>query len=415
MNNQLQKFRQQLARQHPRLVERKIRVRPTKPDFKLNHGPLMQSLTQAAQHIDNFYKTPVDALSQAAQLCSLRKQLATTALLQQLEAQPEPEAEADTEQQNWMQVKSTEVQAELREEVDMLEYRKFVKQVQLDESRDQLLKRCRTPSPLLTTEEMFRPMRAAAERQRQHLQEVRAEEDQREQQQPREQTLQREASTCSNTSEGIDSVISDLAEEALYELQMEAAEQDQQQLDEQLQQVEVEVVETTVDTTIKLVKFHLPTPESTPSPTTSSVEQLQPLLIRRIEIPKVVLQPKHEAEQSEEKQPLDSCSDAATVEKERIIGELFHPRSEMELDCLRKYFLKWIHYTTMEKIEREPGKTHVNRAAKINAFLDKLRQEKRRQRNNRRATTPTDSDKLAQRSVEQRQEAIRMTKQFKTK
>ncbi|EDW11354.1 trichohyalin [Drosophila mojavensis] len=415
MNNQLQKFRQQLARQHPRVQERKIHVRPTKPDFKLNHGPLMQSLSQAAQHIDNFYKTPVDALSQAAQLCSMRKQLATTSLLQQLEGQPEAEADADTDQ-NWLQVKPDEVQAELREEVDMLEYRKFVKQVELDESRNLLHKRCRTPSPLLTTEEMFRPMRAAAERQRRHMEEVKTEEEQRaqqqpmEQQQPKEHTLQREASTCSNTSEGIDSVISDLAEEALYELQLEAAEQEQEQ--EQLKQV---VVETTVDTTIKLVKFHLPTPETTPSPTTSSVEQLQPLLIRRMDIPKVVVQPKQQTEKPEEKQPLDSSSDAAPVEKEKIIDELFHPRSESELNCLRKHFLKWIHYTTMEKIEREPGKTHVNRAAKINAFLDKLRQEKRRLRSNKRPTTPTDADKRAQRSMEQREEAVKMAKQFKTK
>ncbi|KAH8378496.1 hypothetical protein KR093_011682 [Drosophila rubida] len=407
VHHQLQKFRQQLARQHPR--QHKLQVRPTKPDFKLNHGPLMESLAQASRNIDEFYKTPLDALQLAQELCSTHKQLANTTLLHQLE--PEPEADLEV---TWLHqvemTKTNEVeQLESGAELDMLEYRKFSKQVQLDESRAQLLQRCRTPSPLLTTEELLRPMRAAAERQMLQLRTVRHEEELQQQQadmqkeQGESPKLERESSSCSNTSDGIDSVISDLAEEALYELQLEAAEQQKQELDEALHEVLVPEAPAPVS---KHVQFQLP--KQTPSP----IElPLEPLLIRRIEVPRVVLQPKALPESEPEQQPISSSSEDEPHEKQRIIEQLFQARENSELNLLRKYFLKWIHYTTMEKLERESGgRKPGNRAQKINAFLDKIRQEKRRQR-----TAPTDGDKLAQKSLEQREEAVKMAKQFKNK
>ncbi|KAH8262898.1 hypothetical protein KR044_001764 [Drosophila immigrans] len=413
MHHQLQKFRQQLARQHPR--QRKLQVRPIKPDFKLNHGPLMESLAQASRNIDEFYKTPLDALQLAQQLCSTHKQLANTTLLRQLEPEPEPEADIEV---TWLQqVEVTETfkveQLECGVELDTLEYRKFSKQVQLDESRAQLLQRCRTPSPLLTTEELLRPMRAAAERQMLQMRTVRHEEELQQQLQQVENVegesgkLQRESSSCSNTSDGIDSVISDLAEEALYELQLEAAEQQQQHLDETINEVLVVAASPTVS---KHVQFQLPKPKSEQTP--SPVElPLEPLLIRRIELPRVVLQPKAQLEAAAEIQPSSSSEDEPH-EKQRIIDQLFKARDNSDLNLLRKYFLKWIHYTTMEKLERESGgNKQGNRAQKINAFLDKIRQEKRRQR-----TTPSsDGDKLAQKSLEQREEAVKMAKQFKNK
>lgn len=414
IHNQLQKFRQQLARQHPRKLERKIHVRPTKPDFKLNHGPLMESLAQASRHIDDFYKTPVDALSQAVELCSLHKQVATTSLMRHLEAEPEADLE-----QAWMErVQVKEIKEskplEICEELDLFEYRKFAKQVQLDESRSQLLQRCRTPSPLLTTEELLKPMRAAAERQMLHLRTVRHEEELQEQQleQPEQKEppkLQRESSSCSNTSDGIDSVISDLAEEALYELQLEAAEQQKQQLNAALEDAP----------TSKHVQFQLPMEklipksEQTPSPVEVSLE---PLLIRRIELPRVIVQPKQQVEpEIQSSSSEDEHAAAVPHEKQRIIDQLFQARDNSELNLMRKCFLKWIHYTTMEKIERDSGKSHGNRAQKINAFLDKIRQEKRRQRCTKQVPIPNDSDRIAQKSLEQREEAIKQAKQFKNK
>ncbi|KAL7741833.1 hypothetical protein ACLKA6_012056 [Drosophila palustris] len=415
IHNQLQKFRQQLARQHhPLKMERKIRVRPTKPDFKLNHGPLMESLAQASRHIDEFYKTPVDALSQAVQLCAAHKQVATTSLVRQLEAEPEADLE-----HTWleaMEVKPTQcVEVRVEEDLDTFEYRKFVKQVQLDESRSQLLQRCRTPSPLLTTEELLKPMRAAAERQMLHMRTVRHEEElqqqQRQLEQPEEQAeppkLQRESSSCSNTSDGIDSVISDLAEEALYELQLEAAEQQKQQLDAALEDI----------TAPKHVQFQLPKQKESPTPAPKPNEQtlapLEPLVIRRIEMPRVIVQPRQQLVEPEI--PPCSSSEDEPHEKQRIIEQLFQARDNSELNLMRKYFLKWIHYTTMEKIERDSVKTHGNRAQKINAFLDKIRQEKRRQRDTKQTAAPNESDKIAQKSLEQREEAVKMAKQFKNK
>lgn len=379
IDNQLQKFRQQLSRQFQRTKSH--RVPPTKPDFKLNNGPLVKSLAQAAQHIDNFYNTPVQALSQMAQMCSETKSEATKSLIQQLRAEPEKEAEADMDCE-WTEQEAqvVEIPAFIEEQVisfDALEYRNFTKQVQADESKAKLL-RCRTPSPLTSTEEFFRPMRAAAERQMLHVRTVRHEEDllqeNKQAQQPEGEpsSLKRESSTCSNTSDGIDSVISDLAEEALYELQLEAAEKENEELDKEL------------PVPPKLVQFQLP-PKKSPTLTTHPVgdseaePEQEPLLIRRIELPKVVVKPK----EPELKQPSSSSEDESDVEptheKQKIIEQLFQARANTQLVVMRKYFLKWIHFTTMEKIEREQGQSCLardTRVQKINAFLDKVRQER---------------------------------------
>ncbi|XP_034666103.1 trichohyalin [Drosophila subobscura] len=415
INNQLQKFRQQLARQHPKRSQ-DIRVPPSKPDFKLNNGPLMQSLAQAAQHIDDFYSTPVQALGQAAQMCSNTKCVATVSLLHELGA--EQEADMDHE---WVEQEAlVEALPELRLEqvkplsMDSLEYRNFAKQIQVDQSKELLL-RCRTPSPLTSTEEFFKPMRAAAERQMLHVRTIRHEEELQEQQQEQQLSelppqLQREPSTCSNTSDGIDSVISDLAEEALYELQMEAA----------AEQKEKEK-EKDLPAATKHVQFHLPQPQAA-SPTVEESEaepEPEPLLIRRIELPKVVVKPK----EPEPPQDLSSASEdetdlATTHEKQKIIDQLFQARANTQVVLMRKYFLKWIHYTTLEKIEREQGhasQTRDNRVQKINAFLDKVRMEKKRIRTSQQADTNSEVNKVTQQSLEQRQEAVKMAKQFKNK
>ncbi|KAH8351935.1 hypothetical protein KR084_000699 [Drosophila pseudotakahashii] len=412
IDNQLQKFRQQLSRQFQR--SKSHRVPPTKPDFKLNHAPLVKSLAQAAQHIDNFYSTPVQALGQMAQMCSDTKSAATKSLIQQLRSEPEKEADMDCE---WVEQEAQVMvlPALLEEQVisfDALEYRNFTKQVQADESKAKLL-RCRTPSPLTSTEEFFRPMRAAAERQMLHVRTVRHEEElqqeNKQEQQPEESStvLKRESSTCSNTSDGIDSVISDLAEEALYELQLEAAEKQNDQLDKEL------------PIPPKHVQFQLPQ-KKTPTPSTQPIEESEaepepePLLIRRIELPKVVVKPKEPEPPELSSDSEDESGVAPAHEKQKIIDQLFQARANTQLVVMRKYFLKWIHFTTMEKIEREQGQSSQmrdNRVQKINAFLDKVRQEKKRQR----TETVDETSKITQKSLEQRQEAVKMAKQFKNK
>ncbi|KAH8413491.1 hypothetical protein KR009_011764 [Drosophila setifemur] len=416
VDNQLQKFRQQLARQFQR-SKSNHRVPPTKPDFKLNHAPLVQSLTQAAQHIDNFYNTPVQALGQMAQLCSEYKTAATKSLIQQL--RPEREADMDRE---WPEKEAQVMELpELRDEhavpFDCLEFRNFAKQVQADESKAKLL-RCRTPSPLTSTEEFFRPMRAAAERQMLHVRTIRHKEELQQEKQQGEgkeelqenpPPLKRESSSCSNTSDGIDSVISDLAEEALYELQMEAAEQ----LDKEL------------PAPPKHVQFQLPQ-KKTPTPSTHPIEESEPepepeigaLLIRRIELPKVVLKPKEPEPPSLPSESEEETNEPPPHEKQKIIDQLFRARANTQLVVMRKFFLKWIHFTTLEKIEREQG--HVaqlkdGRVQKINAFLDKVRQEKKRQRTTQQTDMAVEKSKITQKSLEQRDEAVKLQKQFKNK
>lgn len=418
VDNQLQKFRQQLARQFQRSKSHK--VPPTKPDFKLNNKPLVQSLTQAALHIDNFYSTPVQALSQMTQMCSETKAAATKSLIKQLRPEPEKEADMDHEWAAEQQALVMELPAFHEEEVvsfDCLEYRNFAKQVQADESKAQLL-RCRTPSPLTSTEEFFRPMRAAAERQMLHVRTVRHEEELQEehkqgqqQQEGNPPPLQRESSTCSNTSDGIDSVISDLAEEALYELQLEAAEEQNEQLDKEL------------PLPTKHVQFQLPQ-KKTPTPIGGESDpepepEPEALIIRRIELPKVVVKPKEpEPPEPESSDSDDGLEEAPTHEKQKIIDQLFQARANTEMVMMRKYFLKWIHFTTLEKIEREQGQVFQardNRVHKINAFLDKVRQEKRRQRTVQATDAAAETSKITQKSLEKREEAVKMEKQFKNK
>ncbi|ALC38607.1 CG17258 [Drosophila busckii] len=412
VHHQLQKFRQQLARQHPRPAA--ISLRPSKPDFKLNHGPLMQSISQAAQHIEDFYKAPVEALNKGSKLFAAQRQMASNTLLEQLQCQPVAEAEAEVELEpevNWLPEHHHQQQQQQHlGELDSLEYRKFVKQLQLDKSKSQLEQRLRTPSPLTNTEEFLRPMRAAAERQMLHLRTVRREEELLEQQKQQDAVepaaslpLQRENSSCSNTSDGIDSVISDLAEEALYELQMEAAEQ---QLD----------LKQTLPAT-KHVQFQLPlaTTEAEPTPETQIESEKEPLIIRRLELPKVLVVPKQPLPSSPTPNSSSSSSNdedeptaAVAPEKQRIIEKLFQARSNCQQTLMRKYFLKWLHYTTLERVEREPGTSHNNRAQKITAFLDKIRVEKRRQHVELKQPGK-------EQTQEQRQDTIKMTKQFKNK
>ncbi|XP_030383502.1 calponin homology domain-containing protein DDB_G0272472 [Scaptodrosophila lebanonensis] len=421
INNQLQQFRQHLAKKHRNIQD--FRIRPTKPDFKLNNRPLMQSLTQAAQHIEDFYATPVQALSQAMEMCGARKQAATSSLLKELTAEKDADMENFMmQQETWVQNvtltdKKLAVEEETTIDLDTLEYRNFAKQVQVDESKA-LLERCRTPSPLTPTDEFFKPMRAAAERQMLHIRTVRREEDLAEQAEKAQHKLEREPSTCSNTSDGIDSVISDLAEEALYELQMEAAEEQKEQVETAL--TVLEPVATPAPAA-KHVQFQIDEAEAkqlkkAPTP----IEELEPLLITRME-PRVVVKPKEPEPENtgstttSDADDLDDEGEMNVHEKKRIIGQLFQARANSQLVTMRKYFLKWIHYTTIERIERENGKTRGDRVQKINAFLDKVRLEKKRLKTAKSVPSSAEKEQLAQKSVEERQEAIKMAKQFKNK
>uniref|UniRef100_A0A1B0FR82 Sfi1 spindle body domain-containing protein n=2 Tax=Glossina morsitans morsitans TaxID=37546 RepID=A0A1B0FR82_GLOMM len=76
-------------------------------------------------------------------------------------------------------------------------------------------------------------------------------------------------------------------------------------------------------------------------------------------------------------------------EQRKIIEKLFETRSiQANLLIMRKYFTRWTHFKTIEKIERENvGDCRLDRVGKINIFLDKVRFEKDRLNKSQKTTT----------------------------
>ncbi|KAL9893597.1 uncharacterized protein ACN2A1_008641 [Glossina fuscipes fuscipes] len=93
----------------------------------------------------------------------------------------------------------------------------------------------------------------------------------------------------------------------------------------------------------------------------------------------------------------DSLS-SVNEEQRKIIEKLFETRStQANLSIMRKYFIRWTHFKTIEKIERENvGDCRLDRVGKINIFLDKVRFEK--DRLNKLQKTAT-ADGLAEENV----------------
>ncbi|XP_055858956.1 putative protein tag-278 [Episyrphus balteatus] len=154
----------------------------------------------------------------------------------------------------------------------------------------------------------------------------------------------RENSTCSNTSNGIDSVISDLAEEALNEIEMENALEEDESTDIQ---IKGSALQNNLNDPLIVTKM-LPEQE-----TQTNVENDNSTI------------------SSEE--PEGSLSN----EQNAIIEQLFQARAHSNVGLLRNYFLKWIHYTTIQRCERQNFSSRNDRVHKINAFLDHIRREKK--------------------------------------
>ncbi|XP_055375830.1 uncharacterized protein LOC129608371 [Condylostylus longicornis] len=74
-----------------------------------------------------------------------------------------------------------------------------------------------------------------------------------------------------------------------------------------------------------------------------------------------------------------SDSDLSNSEQTNAITKLFRPKCPPTEILMRKYFLRWIHFTTLEKIEKQNfSNNEDDRILKINAFLDQIRREKRK-------------------------------------
>lgn len=85
----------------------------------------------------------------------------------------------------------------------------------------------------------------------------------------------------------------------------------------------------------------------------------------------------------------DSTTDSESDdEQNKIIAELLKPKFPPNEILLRKYFLKWIHFVTLEKLEKQNCFNRTtDQIQKINAFLDNIRREKARISTNKSVTS----------------------------
>lgn len=100
----------------------------------------------------------------------------------------------------------------------------------------------------------------------------------------------------------------------------------------------------------------------------------------------------------------DECV-SSTSETNSLVQKLFIQRFPPDGILLKKYFLKWIHYTTIQKIEKENISSNPSQISKINSFLDKIRHEKSR----------IAREKPITQGNENRMENVVMTKKYRNK
>lgn len=390
IENQLQQFRQHLQKQNKRnrISEKKVH------SLLIDNREIMESLETSQKHIEDFYSTPMEALQQVNNM--FQKEMAKDVSFIENEIMETLAAKTENIQLENDKVAAELINVEEEETEDLVENdilssdlnnesehlpamdditSRFPEMLRFSKNDENSSKTSRrdTPSPLPDTDEVLKPLRENIEQNNGlHLRCVRFDED------VSVCHIQRENSTCSNTSDGIDSVISELAEEALLELQQEE--------------------EAARLTTILENETEIQSPHNNDVvKTDSNEEQLISLTgssfpnTNQNESSTLIVTGKffrHPA--PEQRKPSvvsiastfteDTTSSSSNNEQNKIIDELFQATSQPRIAIMRRYFLKWIHFTNVEKIEREHVDGHADRVRKINIFLDKIRIEKNRMR-----------------------------------
>uniref|UniRef100_A0A034VNW2 Coiled-coil domain-containing protein KIAA1407 n=1 Tax=Bactrocera dorsalis TaxID=27457 RepID=A0A034VNW2_BACDO len=344
---------------------------------------LTQSLVRAAKHIENFYAAPLEALQRVDEVCEATILIKNDNELEEAhleenfkgvaEIVPESDFKADVsnvEIQDDYLLKDTNIEFANNEHTETVSLSKYSEKI-VEEVKSRNVVIANEPkSNLLETNLENKSF----EKDQQFLTGTRKCPDSVDMESNGKasckercvrfveavniKNFDRENSICSNTSDGIDSVVSDLAEEALFELQMEAEEKLTQESGSNMESKKaaepIEVQINFKDTTSQYV-----------------ANALEPLLITKLSKPKEVDSAITTSEELED----ESISNH---EQNLIIQQLFRPRANTNPTLLRKYFLKWIHFVTIEKIEREDVSSKSDRVHKINMFLDKIRKEKLR-------------------------------------
>lgn len=367
IQNQLNQFRLHLQKQHKlnKMPEKKI------SSLLIDNTDIMQSLESTQKHIQDFYNTPIEALQEVHDLFEeeLEKQvkliedeeilsrIINKAKNSQEHLEQRNQIRIDLEQ-NTKDIDETDKTSE-EQFLDFSEIRKEEFNLEneilnCNSHNENVEIQQRTPSPLANTDEVLKPLRDAIEEQSAlNLKCVRFDTE------VNVYELQRETSICSNTSDGIDSVISELAEEALKELEMEDLHQSTLNLNET----------ENPESNINLKGTTLTGNITTNNDELVVVGQVTNYSRRSFDTQKNVISSPSFSDETEE-------NTISNREQSKIIEQLFQSRAHTNVSIMRKYFLKWVHYTTIEKIEREHGNCRADRVKKINIFLDKIRLEK---------------------------------------
>ncbi|XP_049302765.1 putative autophagy-related protein 11 [Bactrocera dorsalis] len=383
--NELSKFRQQLQKNRKRNT---LRVKITQSDennkiYDMDNEYLTQSLVRAAKHIENFYAAPLEALQRVDEVCEATILIKNDNELEEAhleenfkgvaEIVPESDFKADVSNvkiQDDYLIKDTNIEIANNEHIETVSLSKYSEKI-FEEVKSRNVVIANEPkSNLLETNlenKSFGKDQQFLTGARKCPDSVDMESNGKVSCKERcvrfveavnIKNFDRENSICSNTSDGIDSVVSDLAEEALFELQMEAEEKLIQESESNMESKKaaepIEVQINFKDTTSQYV-----------------ANALEPLVITKLSKPKEVDSAITTSEELED----ESISNH---EQNLIIQQLFRPRANTNPTLLRKYFLKWIHFVTIEKIEREDVSSKSDRVHKINMFLDKIRKEKLR-------------------------------------
>lgn len=121
-------------------------------------------------------------------------------------------------------------------------------------------------------------------------------------------------------------------------------------------------------------------------------------------VTKIVKEEIQEIKNDDEEDDSDECV-SSTTETNSLVQKLFIQRFPPDRVLIQKYFLKWIHYTTIQKIEKENISSNPSQISKINSFLDKIRHEKSR----------IAREKPVGQGHETRMENVVMTKKYRNK
>ncbi|XP_075148695.1 uncharacterized protein LOC142222437 [Haematobia irritans] len=377
IENQLQQFRQHLQKQSKlnRISEKKVH------SLLIDNQGIMESLESSHKHIEDFYSTPMDALNEVNDLFKQEvekelKQLAREEFIKTECSNILKESEGSTvDSEKILSVVSVSLSDKMDDIIERFpEMRLFVEN---DKRGGSSSPRKDTPSPLADTDEVLKPLRENIEQNNGlQLRCVRFDEEVSVCQ------FQRENSTCSNTSDGIDSVISELAEEALLELQIEEEETRLSTIPEN----EAEITMQLLNISTKEEKEDEPLVGKGNGFQHIPSEENSDILEVRGKMPKTFIRLRSPSPVQRKQSHISVISTttedetSSSQEQNKIIEELFEEKSYPRIPILRKYFLKWVHFTHVEKIEREHADSHADRVRRINIFLDKIRIEKSRQK-----------------------------------